>query len=274
MDSARSALRDVGRRGRLELTFERRCGRTVVAHAYAEPPLRVGATFTCGDAASLILVCSGPGIFAGDALHQSIHVQRGARVVLTSQAALQVHPSSAESPARIDHTYRVDADAELHCLWDPLIPFAGARVEQRYAIDVAEGGRLFWGDALTSGRASRGETWVFERLAHELRLRVGGQLTYLERYTLEPRHGTPHIALRTPHYFSTVLLHHPDVTADRAEVLHHALDGEAGVDLIANRVLLARLTSTDGVSFAAARRDVRRFALASIFDLPALADRR
>jgi urease accessory protein UreH len=250
----------------------------VIAHAYAEPPLRVGATFACDDTASLILVCSGPGIFAGDALHQSIHVQNGARVVLTSQSALQVHPACADAPAdataRIDYTYRVDAGAELHCLWDPLIPFAGACVEQRYTIDVAEGGRLFWADALMSGRASRGETWAFERLAHELRVRIGGQLTYLERYTLEPRHGAPHLALRTPNYFSTVMMHHPELTGEHVEQLHHALGPDAGVDMISDRVLLARLTSTDGVSFAAARRDVRQFARSSIFQLPAAADRR
>ena len=114
----------------------------MIAHAYAEPPLRIGASFEIDDAAYLILVCSGAGIFGGDAIRQSIHVASGARVVLTSQAALQVHPSITSAAARIDHEYCVDDDAELHCHWDPVIPFAGARLAQHYDIRVSSGARL------------------------------------------------------------------------------------------------------------------------------------
>jgi urease accessory protein UreH len=83
----------IGRRARLELEFELRRGRTVLAHAYAEPPFRIGHTFELGDAAYVIIGCTGAGIFAGDTLRQSVRVGCGARVVLTSQSALQVHPA-------------------------------------------------------------------------------------------------------------------------------------------------------------------------------------
>ena len=289
------APRDVGRHGRLDLSFERRGGRTVVARQYAEPPWRIGSTFQAADVASLILVCAGPGIFAGDILRQSVHAESGTRVALTSQSALQVHPGAADAPARIAHTYHVAGDGELHCHWDPLIPFAGARVQQQFAIDVAEGGRLYWSDALMSGRASRGETWRFEQLAHELRLRVAGELVYLERFTLEPstQHpprrtahlasGTTHPALATRHsppgtHFSTTLLCHPRATPDAGESLQRSLDLAAevlaGVDLIADGVLLARVVSASGAAFASAREAIRRFAAAAIFELPASAIRR
>ena len=55
---------DVGRRARLELVFECRRGRTVLAHAYAEPPYRVGRSFDLDGALYVIVVCAGPGIFA------------------------------------------------------------------------------------------------------------------------------------------------------------------------------------------------------------------
>ena len=280
MDPARRALRDVGRVARLDLVFERRAGRTVVAHQFAEAPLRIGSTRACDDVASAIVVCTGPGIFAGDSFQHCVHVKRGARVVLASQSALQAHPSSAPLPAQIAHWYRVDEDAELHCQWDPLIPFAGARIEQRYTVDVAAGGRLFWSDALTAGRTSRGEAWAFDRLAHELRLRVDRRLTYVERFTLEPRETphatppTPHPTLRDARYFSTVLVLDRGVTAGHASALHDTLDEEAGVDVIDDGALLVRLTSADGVRFSTARRAVRRFALTSLFKLPALVDRR
>ena len=88
-------LTRVGRQARLELVFERREGRTALAHAYAEPPFRIAPCFAIGDAAYYIVTCAAPGVFGGDSLHVEVRVGRGARVVLTSQAALQVHPAAA-----------------------------------------------------------------------------------------------------------------------------------------------------------------------------------
>ena len=58
--TAIAAAADVGRHARLELAFECRGGRTVLAHAYAEPPLRIGRTFDVDGAAYVILVAPGP----------------------------------------------------------------------------------------------------------------------------------------------------------------------------------------------------------------------
>ena len=80
----------------MELVFACRRGRTVLAHAYAEPPLRVGRLLDTGPIAQMILVCCGPGVFAGDRLEQRVRVEPGARVLLVSQAALQVHPGEAD----------------------------------------------------------------------------------------------------------------------------------------------------------------------------------
>jgi len=124
----------IGRKARLELVFEARHGRTILAHSYAEAPFRIGAAFDLGGAAYVIIACSGPGIFGGDMLQQSIHVGNGARVVLTSQAALQVHPSATPLAAVICHEYSVAHQAELHCEWDPVIPFADARLQQRIVL--------------------------------------------------------------------------------------------------------------------------------------------
>src|SRR5260370_32706571 len=59
---------NIGRSARLELVFEARHGRTILAHSYAEPPFRLCRAFELGNAAYLIVVCSVPGIFPGDSL--------------------------------------------------------------------------------------------------------------------------------------------------------------------------------------------------------------
>src|SRR5438105_3094473 len=104
----RRVAADVGRHARLELAFACRDGRTIVTHAYAEPPLRIGRSFDLDGAAYMILVCSAPGVFAGDCLQQRVTVGAGARVVLVSQSALQVHPTDAPTPATLQYEYCVE----------------------------------------------------------------------------------------------------------------------------------------------------------------------
>ena len=256
-----------------------------MTHAYAEPPFRVGRVFDLGGAAYVIIVCSGPGIFAGDALRQSVHVGRGARVVLTSQSALQVHPAPggllpSRPPALLSHHYVVEDDAELHCHWDALIPFAGARLDQRFDLAIAETSRLFWGDAVMAGRVVRGEAWQFLWLAHELRLRIGPALAYLERYTLSPAERP---ILRSwscggATYFGTALVHHRVANTEMADRLHRDMAEMAGiraaVDLIAPELLLARFLAGNGAPFGHARASYRASALRSIFGRPELAGRK
>lgn len=270
----------IGRHARLELVFEARRGRTVLAHSYAEPPFRIGRTFEIDDAAYVIIVCTGAGVFAGDTLRQTIRVGGGARVVLTSQSALQVHPSAASSAALIGHDYLVEDAGELHCHWDPVIPFADARLAQRFDLRIARSSRLYWSDALMAGRVSRGEAWRFQSLAHELRLRVGSSLAYLERYTLAPARRAverPWTAAGAP-YLATALVHHANATPETAEALHRSLAElggvRAGVDLVAPGLTVARFLASNGAPFGRARASYRRLAQRSIFGGPDLLPRK
>lgn len=287
---SRSAV-EIGRLARLDLTFCCRRGRTVLSHAYAEPPFRIGRTFDVDGALYLIIVCTGPGIFGGDDLHQLVRVERGARVLLASQAALQVHPSGHDEPARVAHEYLIEDDAELHCQWDPIIPFAGARVVQRFDLRLAGASRLYWSDALMSGRRSRGEAWAFRELAHELRLTADGSLRYLERYVLGdgsrrellPRAvpdcaGGAHAPRAVPDYVGTSLIYHADATSEFAERVQRRLDDierlRAGVDLVEPRLVAGRFLAETGPPFALARRAFRDAALDAVFKTPELVVRR
>ena len=77
----------VGRAARLELVFERRGARTVVAHAYAEPPFRIGRTFDLQGAAYVIIVCAGPGIFRRHAASIDSRRPRARRPHVAGRAA-------------------------------------------------------------------------------------------------------------------------------------------------------------------------------------------
>jgi urease accessory protein UreH len=254
----------VGRHARLELRFACRNGRTVLAEAYAEPPLRVGRCFREGVGLHVILASSAPGVFGGDCFEQSIGVERGARVRLTSQSALQVHPSADGSVARLLSTYHIGHDARLQCQWKPMIPFAGARIDQRICIDLANSGYLYWSDALMSGRKARGEHWKFATLAHELAVSRTGLLEYLERYRIEPNDedmSRPWVASDAS-YLGTTLMTGRQADADAVERLLEelgALDGvRAAVDELDRRFLLVRLLASSGSRFHEARARVGR----------------
>jgi urease accessory protein UreH len=276
----RRDVRAIGRRARLELVFGYRRGRTVIAHAYAEPPFRIGQSFEIGSAAYMIIVCSGPGVFAGDDLRQSVRVEPGACVLLGSQAALQAHPGTASSGGLLHHRYAVADDGELHCHWDPLIPFASARLSHRVELDVAGGSRMYWSDALMSGRSARGEDWMFSEVAHELRLRIDGSLKYLERYRLVPgqRDVTAAPIAGEARYLGTTLVHHAAATAVVAEALQLQLDRvndvRGGVDLVAPSVIAARLLGLHGARFRAARAVLRQHAAEQLFGTRQLPVRR
>jgi urease accessory protein len=244
VDSARAALRsltaldtdrelcDVGRRARLELTFAVRHGRTVLAHAYAEPPFRVGRGFPDGHGLHLIVASSAPGVFGGDSLQQTITVEGGASVRLTSQSAMQAHAVRDGSSATLASRYRVESGGHLQCEWDPLIPFPDAKLDQRIHDDLARDATLFWSDALMAGRSARGERWQFAELSHELRLSREGRPAYVERYRIERAGTSParRWVADDACYFGTMLVVGPQAdggAAARWQGALNALNGQA-----------------------------------------------
>ena len=259
----------IGRHARLELAFGVRGGRTTLDHAYAEPPFRVGRWFPEGEGLHMILVMTAPGVFGGDCLEQSVHVAPHASVRLTSQAAMQGHPgisAGGDTPAvaRLVSLYELGAGASLHCHWDPVIPFARARLDQRLELRLAADSRLYWSDAFLAGRDARGERWQFASFAHELSVSREGVLEYLERYRVAPEDGR--IGQRwvsdTASYMGTTLVSGPVVHTASIERLHRdlaALSGLRGAaDRLGDRLLLVRLLADEGVRFHEARALVRR----------------
>jgi urease accessory protein UreH len=257
----RRAGSEIGRAARLELIFGACDGRTVLEHAYAEPPLRVSPIFPHGPGAHVILASSAPGIFGGDSFEQTIHVRAGAVVRLRSQSALQVHPSIDCRPAVIRSHFTVEPGGELQSLWHPTVPFARSRLDHQVDIDVADTGRLFWSDAMMAGRQGRGERWEFDQVEHELRVRRAGRLIYLERYRIGGGKPIEHPWVAgDASYFGTVIhLGYGDVP-DQGGAIHRALKDKAGLrasaDLIERDVLLVRIASGNGIAFHAAREIV------------------
>src|SRR6185295_2426549 len=131
------SLSEVGRRGRMNLIFGSRRGRTVIRDAYCEIPFKITQLHDShpSQMAHLILMQSTAGLFGGDTTDCTIHVESGARVLITQQSATKAHPSRGRHAIQASQI-RVEAGGELRIYYDPLIPFRGARVCQTTSIDV------------------------------------------------------------------------------------------------------------------------------------------
>jgi len=256
--------RVVGCEARLELVFGTSRGRTVLVHGYAEPPFRLSRPFERSDELHMILTSSGPGIFGGDLLRQTVRVERGANVRLTSQSAVQIHPDCSDRTASLVSRFDVADGARLTCQWLPLIPFAGARFDQHIAVDLAPSSGFYWSDAFMAGRSGCGENWRFTRFGHELRIARAGVLEYLERYEIDPTVGHPENRWLAGDdvYFGSTVSSGMRLPHEIVETLHCALGAQeaihGAVGAIGPALFVARLSSASGAAFHGARALIDR----------------
>ena len=247
-------LSEVGRNGRLSLTFSSQCGRTLIRDVYSEVPFKITRVRNLEPLgiSHLILMHCTAGLFGGDILECTVHVERGARVLITQQSSTKIHPSR-ERCAIQRNQIRVEAGGELHFHAEPIIPFARSRLNQTTSIEVDHGGRLYFWESFMAGRIASGEVWQFEELASETRLRINGQLVYLDRFRIAPKQQSP-----TDEWMAGDALYVGSAlcvderAADVGLQLHQMMPA-AGVDTVTSEVTAVRLAVPDGPTFHTSR---------------------
>jgi urease accessory protein len=184
-----------GKVGVLELGFERRGDRTVLAHQYSTGPQRVHRALyvdeVLGDMAFVFIQSVGGGILQGDRLRVDVSVGPGARAHVTTQSAVKVYRMEADYATQ--HVYAsVDEGGYLELMNDPLIPYQGARFFNSVELTVAEKATMIYADAVAPGRVAHGESFDYE-LIHSrlLARRPDGRLRAADTTVLEPAHHPP-----------------------------------------------------------------------------------
>jgi urease accessory protein len=244
----RVPLADIGRHGRMELTFVLQNGRTILHSAYTEVPFKITRLLKeHTPVPHLILMHSTAGLFGGDELHCSIRVKQGARVCITQQSATKIHPSEDRVARQKTHVM-VEAGAELHFYLEPVIPFAGSRLQQETLLDVEAGGRLSYWEGFMTGRVGRGESWQFKELASETKLLHGGELIYLDRFRLTPDGPQRSAWTMGDADYTGIGVKVAENARSKVSELHGQMP-EAGIDALTDDVLLARIVSPNGPHF-------------------------
>ena len=181
MDMSHSTL-PAGWRAQLELGFERRGERSVLATRRHEGPLVVQKSLHPEGAGicHAIVVHPPAGIAGGD--HLSLRATAGsqAHVVLATPGAGKWYRSSgawAQQNIRFD----VAADACLEWLPQETILFDGALAEMRSEIRLEEGARYLGWDIVCFGRSGSGERMTHGHCRMASRVEVQGKPRFIER---------------------------------------------------------------------------------------------
>jgi urease accessory protein len=246
----RVPLADVGRRGRMDLTFVQQNGHTILGQAYCEIPFKITRVLNSRRTAHLILMHCTAGLFGGDDVECAIRVEQGARVRITQQSATKIHPSEGRPAIQRNHVL-VETGAELQLFFEPLIPFAGSCLRQTTRIDVQPGGRLLFWEGFMAGRVGRGECWQFHELSSETHLLLNEQLVFLDRFRLPNGFEGSPCAMGDCSYLGTGF-YVGEEARSFATTLHELLPEtgpEVGTDTPVDGVAVMRVAATTGPDF-------------------------
>lgn len=142
-----------GWHARLDLEFEARPGRTVLARRKHEGPLCVQRPFHPDeDGTCHVYVLHPPGGVAGsDVLELNVALHDNARALLTTPAATKLYRSGGET-SRIEQRLRAKAGALLRWLPQETIAFDGAKARMLTRIDLEHDARAVAWELLCLGR--------------------------------------------------------------------------------------------------------------------------
>lgn len=176
----RTGRDESGWRAELDLDFEARAGRTVLARRRHMGPLVVQRPFHPeGEVCHLYLIHPPGGIVGGDRLSCRIAVANGAHALLTTPAATKFY-RSAGATAEQQQEIRIESGT---CEWLPQesIYFAGARARLRTKVQLGEGARFIGWETACCGRPASDEVFSAGEVLQSFELWRAGRPLLLDR---------------------------------------------------------------------------------------------
>lgn len=165
-------------------------GRSFLRRQSFRAPMHISKPHLEGNTLVVNVVNPTAGLLAGDVIRCDIHVESGARLLLTSPSANRAHRMPSGLAQVVQH-FRVDSGAWLENLPELFIPQAGTRYRQETTLRVEPGGTVMLWELLAPGRVSSGESFAYAELDWTTKVFFGDSLAARERYRLVP--GEPSI---------------------------------------------------------------------------------
>lgn len=183
--SLANAATPQGWQARLELGFERRHDKTVLAHRRHIGPLTVQRPFYPeGDACHVYVLHPPGGVVAGDCLTLAIDAAEGSAALVTTPAAGKFYRSDGQL-AQQQVSMTVAAGASLEWLPQETIIYEGARVAAGLRLELAEGARFIGWEMLALGRPAANEGFASGDVELAWQIFRPGGLFYRERLRID-----------------------------------------------------------------------------------------
>lgn len=182
--------------GKLDLTYDRRGGRTLIAESRVQAPLKVQRSFypEGQDVCHTVVLHTAGGIVGGDRLCQNIRLKPHTQVLTTTAAASKIYRSNG---LQAQQTVYIEI-AEGACLeWLPqeTIAFDGAIYRQDLRIELAPKASWLGWEIVRFGRTARGERFVKGEWRSNLEVWRNGVPLWIDRQYFpasETRFESPH----------------------------------------------------------------------------------
>jgi len=238
--------------GRVFLGVAPRSGRHAVAELSQSGCGRLlFPAIAAGSPLEAVIVNTSGGLTGGDVFKCDVHLEGGAKAVLTTQACEKIYRSDG-SDADVETRLHVEDGAGLAWLPQETILFDGARLRRRLIADIGETSSLLAVEAVLLGRKASGETLTRGQFRDSWRIRRGDKLVYADETAFEgdlaARIGAA-AALKGASAYASVLLAAPDAPA-RLEAAREVLNNEAvegGISTF-DGLCLGRLIAQDGAA--------------------------
>ena len=170
---------------RLEARFAGARGQTEMSHYLASAPLKIAKTFVGESGISVCVMDCSPGMLAGDCYDFRWHLEKNARVSLTTQGFTRVHPSRENSCA-LKQNLVLESGAIGEWFPEPLMLYQDAHLRSETAIEIAPDATLLWSEITCAGRVARGEAFGFHALQNRMRVRRDRKLIFVNQTGLRP----------------------------------------------------------------------------------------
>jgi urease accessory protein len=170
-----------GWRAKLELGFERRGTRTILARRRHEGPLLVQRPFHPEDDGSCHLYVLHPpgGVAGGDVLELELEVKSGS-ALLTTPAATKIYRTKGPE-AHVTQRLDVRDGAVLEWLPQETLVFGGSRTRMLTRVELAPGAGFIGWEITCLGRPASGDDFPLGELDQRVEIWQGGRPLLLDR---------------------------------------------------------------------------------------------
>jgi urease accessory protein len=163
--------------------------RPALLSRFHSSPLKIAKSFTWHEEdrcqLAVLQMDVSPGMLEGDCYEIDWTVQAGVAAYVTNQAYTRVHPCG-DGRACLIQRLRLESDASLEWMPEPVMLFRDARFVQDTRIDLAPGAVFMMGDIVSPGRLSRGERFAYAEYDARLEVRLSERLVHCQRLRWVP----------------------------------------------------------------------------------------